>query len=124
MFCEAYIWILDNTRGCRLVSAKHQHAVAGLVMAMSTEWSLDIREHEFDETEALRRAILGSTCLVSLNSLSLKDAQDENISRSLQQDRSRQLRHVTCTAHDAFPLSLQGLFWNIWRRGESGKKCH
>jgi hypothetical protein len=81
--------------GCRLVSAKHQHAIAGLVMAMTTEWSLDIRGHEFEDTEALRRAIFGSTCLVSLNSLSLKDAQRENINSSLQRDRSRLVRHVT-----------------------------
>jgi hypothetical protein len=56
---------------------------------MTTDWSLDMRDHEFDDTEALRRAILGSTCLVSLNSLSLKDSQKENINQSLQQDRYR-----------------------------------
>ncbi len=73
-------------------------------MAMTTKWSLDIRGHEFDDTEALRRAILGSTCLVSLNSLSLNDPQDENIRQSLQRDRSLAalLRHVTYAARDAF----------------------
>ncbi len=70
-------------------------------MAMTTKWSLDIRGHEFEDTEALRRAIFGSTCLVSLNSLTLKDAQDENISQSLQRDRSiaALLRHVTYAPH-------------------------
>ncbi len=71
----------------RLTSPKYQHAIAGLVMARSTRWSLDIREHEFDDTEALGRALCGSTCLVSLNSLTLKDNSTENINRSLQRDR-------------------------------------
>jgi hypothetical protein len=87
-------------------------------MAMSTEWSLDIREHEFDDTEALRRAIAGSTCLVSLNSLSLKNAQTENISQSLQRDRFRLLRHVTCTAHDSFTLQADRLSLLLfWKQG-------
>ena len=73
--------------GGRLASAKYQRAIAGLVMAQSSEWSLDLREHEFDETEALRRALWGTSCLVSLNGLVLKDNADVNINRSLQRDR-------------------------------------
>jgi hypothetical protein len=73
--------------GGRLVSAKYQRAIAGLVMAQSTEWSLDLREHEFDETKTLHRALCVTSCLVSLNSLSLKDDSSMNINGSLQRDR-------------------------------------
>jgi hypothetical protein len=71
-----------------LVSAKYQRAIAGLVMAKGTKWSLDIREHEFDDTEALRRALYSSTCLESLNNLSLMNEATANINKSLQRDRS------------------------------------
>ena len=83
--------------GNRLVSAKYQRAIAGLVIAKNTEWSLDVREHEFDDTEALRRALAGSSCLVSLNGLSLKNNEHMNISSSLQRDRSR------CHSLEAWP---------------------
>ncbi len=73
--------------GGRLASAKYQRAIAGLVMAQSSEWSLDLREHEFDKTEALRRALWGTSCLVSLNGLALKDDAEVNINMSLQRDR-------------------------------------
>jgi hypothetical protein len=88
-------------------------------MAMTTEWSLDIQVHEFDDTKALLRAIIGSTCLVSLNSLSLKNA--ENIKQSLQRDRSRLLRHVTLAARDSFSLQTDQLFVLLfWKQGIRG----
>ncbi len=77
-----------GSRVGRLVSKKYERAIAGLVMAMRTEWSLDVREHEFEETAALRRAISESSCLVSLNSLSLKNNADLNLSAALERDRS------------------------------------
>jgi hypothetical protein len=92
-------------------------------MAMTTKWSLDIRGHEFEDTEALRRAIFGSTCLVSLNSLSRNDAQDENISQSLQRDRSLAalLQHVTYAARDSFSLQTDRLFVLLfWQPGVQG----
>ncbi len=57
-------------------------------MAKNTEWSLDIREHAFDDTGALHRALCCSTSLVSLNSLSLEDASD-NFNLLLRRDRSQ-----------------------------------
>jgi hypothetical protein len=74
---------------CRLVSPKYQRAIAGLVMARTTsEWRLDIRDHDFDDS-ALHRALLGSSSLVSLNRLTLMDDANLNISQSLQRDRSQ-----------------------------------
>ncbi len=74
---------------------QYQHAIAGLVMAMHTGWSLDIREHEFDDTQELHRALCGSTCLVSLNGLTLNNyikngtnlKADQNINVLLQRNR-------------------------------------
>jgi hypothetical protein len=65
----------------RLASAKYQRAIAGLVMAQSIEWSFDLREHDFDDTKALLRALCATSCLVSLNSLSLKDDSKDDSSR-------------------------------------------
>jgi hypothetical protein len=62
--------------------------MAGLVMAKRTpEWRLDIRDHEFHDTDALHRALAGSAGLVSLNSLTLMDDDALNISQALQRDR-------------------------------------
>ncbi len=94
----------------RLVSYKYQRAIAGLVMARSAPWSLDVREHEFNDTEALRRAICETSSLESLNSLSLRDDADRNISQILHRDRSLLLPLVLASAlavsHPSQALSL------------------
>jgi hypothetical protein len=93
----------------RLVSKRYERAIAGLVMATSAAWSLDVREHEFEDTEALHRAICGSSCLVSLNSLSLKDNAQANLSESLQRDRSllRMTRMLPLMPDDAAAAGAQ-----------------
>ena len=80
--------IMNHSFVSRLVSDKYQRAVSGLVMARTALWSLDIREHEFKDTEALHRALCETSSLVSLNSLSLENNENANISQTLQRDRS------------------------------------
>ena len=71
----------------RLTADKYQQAIAGLVMARSTDWSLDIREHEFTDTGALCRALCSSSSVISFNNLSFHGNATRNSIRSLQRDR-------------------------------------
>jgi hypothetical protein len=70
-----------------LTYGKYQRAVAGLVFAMTSPWHLDLRGHEFDEIDAICRAVLWSTSLESLNKLTVHDDESSNLSSSVQRDR-------------------------------------
>ena len=70
-----------------LTDLQYQRAVAGLTFAMASPWELDLRGHEYQQTDALRRAILGSTNLQSLNKLTVHGGEGANLSSSVQRDR-------------------------------------
>jgi hypothetical protein len=69
-----------------LIYVKYQRAVAGLVFAMTRRWHLDLRGHEFDEIDAIYRAVLGSTSLLSLNKLTVRNDESSNLASSVQRD--------------------------------------
>ena len=54
---------------------------------MTSSWKLDLRGHEFKETDALFFAILGSTSLQSLNKLTFNGNGSSNLKEALQHDR-------------------------------------
>ncbi len=78
------------------------------------EWTMDIQEHEYKDTEALHRALCWSPNLVTLNSLSLKNIQESNIKEALQRDRlftrtDCRNCYLTCEQEHRLPvLSFQG----------------
>ncbi len=71
----------------RMAEDKHHRAVAGLTFAMSTAWKLDLDGHKYEDTDALRRAVLGSTALESLNRLSVEGGDSKNLRESIQRNR-------------------------------------
>jgi hypothetical protein len=60
----------------------YERAVAGLIQGASRPWSLDLRGNNFQERDEISNAIVGSSTLASLNSLSLTADRG-----SLQRDR-------------------------------------
>ncbi len=79
-----------------LSDEKYARAVAGLIFAMASPWHLDLQGNEFKETDAIIRAILSSTSLMSLNNLTLHGDEAQNLSRCVQRDR---YEFVFCCVH-------------------------
>ena len=83
--------------------------MAGLIFAMSEPWHLDLRGNEFEETDAVVRALLSSTSLESLNRLTVNGKKYDNLARLIQRDRCAKylLSHI-------FRLTL---FWHGRKTG-------
>ena len=54
---------------------------------MTVQWHLDLRGHEYEETDAVVRALLSSTSLESLNRLTVHGDESDNLARVIQRDR-------------------------------------
>ena len=71
----------------RLTDKKYSQAVAGLVLAQSDRWRLDIRGIEPGDTAALSRALRATTALKSLNKLNIKKDEKQNFRSLIQKTR-------------------------------------
>ena len=87
----------------RLTDKKYSQAVAGLVLAQSDRWRLDIRGIEPGDTAALSRALRATTALKSLNKLTIKKDEKQNFRFLIQKTRC-------LSKYRAIAISLPSVF--------------